>query len=285
VSTGSIVTSPHDIGGAGSCASCGAPLAPDQRYCLQCGERLTGMSSVLRAGSPWRSGEPAPARGAPAASPPAPASAPSSTTALLAGVGVLLLAIGVGVLIGRSIPSKQSVAAPQVVSVASTPAAASTGANSSEPSFSDSWPAGTSGYTVQLQTLPAAGTTVSAVEAATAAAGAKGAKGAGALKSDDFSSLSPGNYVIYAGVYHKRAEADKALRGLKKAFPAASVVAVSKHHAKSSAAASEKRSRGSGVGSSPSHPAPPSVVENLHKTKGQGYEQKSKNLPNVISTG
>jgi hypothetical protein len=40
-----------------------------------------------------------------------------------------------------------------------------------------------------------------------------------------------------------------------------------------------------GVGSSPSSPAPPSVVKNLRKGGGQSYEQKSKNLPNVISTG
>jgi hypothetical protein len=39
------------------------------------------------------------------------------------------------------------------------------------------------------------------------------------------------------------------------------------------------------VGESYTHPAPPSVVKNEHSTKGQGFEQKSKNLPNVISTG
>jgi hypothetical protein len=41
----------------------------------------------------------------------------------------------------------------------------------------------------------------------------------------------------------------------------------------------------SGVGASQSHPAPPSVVQNLSKKKGKNYEQESKNLPNVISTG
>jgi hypothetical protein len=41
----------------------------------------------------------------------------------------------------------------------------------------------------------------------------------------------------------------------------------------------------SGVGASQSHPAPPSVVQNLSRKKGKNYEQESKNLPNVISTG
>jgi hypothetical protein len=42
---------------------------------------------------------------------------------------------------------------------------------------------------------------------------------------------------------------------------------------------------GKGVGSSIEHPAPPSVLKNLNKSGGGSYEQKSKNLPNVISTG
>ena len=41
-----------------------------------------------------------------------------------------------------------------------------------------------------------------------------------------------------------------------------------------------------GVGSVPSKPAPPSVLKNLRKkSNGDSYEQKSKNLPNVVETG
>jgi len=41
-----------------------------------------------------------------------------------------------------------------------------------------------------------------------------------------------------------------------------------------------------GVGSSPSKPAPPTVLNNLRTGgSGQNYEQRSKNLPNVVSTG
>ncbi len=38
-------------------------------------------------------------------------------------------------------------------------------------------------------------------------------------------------------------------------------------------------------GSSESHPAPPTVLKNLKGAKGKSYEEKSKNLPDVVETG
>jgi len=173
-----------------------------------------------------------------------------------------------------------------VITVSS--AASGTTAPSSEAAaFTDDWPSGTNGYTVQLQTLPVAGTQVSAVEAAKSAASAKGAKNVGALKSEDFASLTAGNFVIYSGVYHKRPEAQKALAKLKKSFPGATVVRVSNGGAAGGSGASSSTSTGaSGAGSSPSHPAPPAAVESLKKAKsGKSYEEQSRKLPDVISTG
>lgn len=51
-----------------------------------------------------------------------------------------------------------------------------------------------------------------------------------------------------------------------------------KHHAKTSGSSNE-------TGASDAHPAPPSVVKKLEEKGGGSYEQKSNNLPNVISTG
>jgi hypothetical protein len=72
------------------CPACGSPLATDQRYCIDCGERR---------------GEPRlPLMGGPTP-PPAPrAREPrgASAAALIAGVATLLVALAVGVLIGRS---------------------------------------------------------------------------------------------------------------------------------------------------------------------------------------
>jgi hypothetical protein len=249
------------------------------------------MSSVLLGGSPPREGPSTPASpGAPGSPAMAPGPPPidagaerSNTLTVIAGVGVLLLAMGVGVLIGRSSSPKQGVAPAQVISVSSTPSTGTSGAGSTEASFSDDWPSGTKGFTVQLQTLAQAGTTVSAVQAAKSAASAKGAKAVGALKSEDFSSLSAGNYVIYSGVYHTRAQAEKALPGLKKSFSGAKVIAVSNGGSSSSTGGSGSSS--GAVGSSESHPAPPSVLNSLKSAKGKSYEEKSKNLPDVVETG
>ena len=285
MSTESIASPSQSVAHAESCASCGAPLAADQRYCLECGERRTPMSSVLLGGPPTG---PQPQPSPPPPAPPTRGGASQdgawqrgTTLTVIAGVGVLLLAMGVGVLIGRSGDSRTAAPASQVI-VSTGP---STGTSASpEASFTDDWPAGTNGYTVQLQTLPQAGTAVSAVEAAKTAASAKGAKGVGALKSEDFSSLTAGHYVIYSGVYHKRAEAQKALGALKKSFPAASVIHVSSGHSAASSEEAAGASGAAGGGSSLNKPAPPSVLPSPSK-KGKSYEQESKNLPNVVSTG
>jgi hypothetical protein len=244
------------------------------------------MSSVLQ-GEPRQRDE---SRAGAAALPPAPpagAGAPSAlgaprnnTLTVIAGVGVLLLAMGVGVLIGRAGASKQSPAPAQVITVAS-PTTTGTTTGSGEASFAGDWPLGTSGYTVQLQTLPQSGTAVSAVEAAKSAASAKGAKAVGALKSEEFSSLTAGSYVIYSGVDHKKSEAEKSLSALKKSFPGAKVIKVSNAESSSSTSEPPSTSPG-GVGESENKPAPPSVLDKLKGAKGKSYEEKSKELPDVV---
>lgn len=304
VSSESIASPPSLPGAAEPCAGCGAPLASDQRYCLECGERRAPISSVLLGGPPQaESPQPGATSAGPGLAPPGAQPPPDlgqasaggaprgDAVTVIAGVGVLLLALGVGVLIGRSGgATKQTAAAPQVISVGSSPAAGASAGASEAASFSDDWPSGTNGYTVQLQTLAQSSTQTSAVEAAKAAASAKGAKGVGALKSEDFSSLKAGSYIVYSGVYHNKPEAAKALAGLKKTFPGASVIKVSSAGA-GSAGASPGAGSGSGAGAGPSgsgaessKPASPKVLEELHKTKGKSYEEKSKNLPNVVGT-
>jgi hypothetical protein len=113
--------SPKQVKASGDerCAECGAPLASDQRYCVECGERRgeRRFPAALQ-----------PAPTPPASAPPAPAgqrSRMSSSTTLIAGVGTLLLAMGVGVLIGRSGSSSSGHAAGvSVVTVGSATGAA-----------------------------------------------------------------------------------------------------------------------------------------------------------------
>lgn len=199
--------------GTEPCPHCGAPLALDQRYCLECGAPRTYLSGMLldrmRASAatqdplaqPTQPPLPGGATGVLAA-PPSPEASTwqrGNALTLIAGIGVLLLAMGVGVLIGRSGGSSSTgAAAPQVITVGG----AATGAANTTPT----------------PTTPQA----SSAAKAGALAGAAAAK-------------------------HKANEA--------------------------------------GVGATPSKPAPPTVLKNLRTGSGQSYEQKSKNLPNVVSTG
>jgi hypothetical protein len=111
------------------CTRCGADLAPDQRYCVVCGERR-GEPRL-----PFMDGRTA-ARPAvvetvtttTSTAPPAPPrSRWSSGATLIAGVGTLLLALGVGVLIGnagKDDNGSAAAAAPQVITVNGAAAAA-----------------------------------------------------------------------------------------------------------------------------------------------------------------
>lgn len=114
----------NTIAGSGdNCPDCSASLAPDQRYCLACGNRrgdprLPFMDAVVFMES---AKHPAPADSGVAAAP-LPDRRPfiSANASLVAGVATLILAIGVGVLIGRSGDSGASNAAapaPQVITV------------------------------------------------------------------------------------------------------------------------------------------------------------------------
>jgi len=95
------------------CANCQAPLAADQQYCVNCGERRgrARFSPETYAVSVERT----------ATEPPLPPRQPrfSSAATLVAGVATLLIALGVGVLIGHystnGTPARAQ--APQVITL------------------------------------------------------------------------------------------------------------------------------------------------------------------------
>jgi len=113
-------------------------MAPDQRYCLQCGQRrgeprLPFMDAVVFMDAIKPPAEPAaPAPGSEGR----PRISPSAS--LIAGVATLILAIGVGVLIGQSGDdgTQTAAAAPQIIKVGgggeAETAAAGTGAGKAE---------------------------------------------------------------------------------------------------------------------------------------------------------
>jgi hypothetical protein len=108
----------------GRCANCQAPLASDQRYCLNCGQRR---------GKPRfpATGATAPESAA-AGAVPRPPHRPrlSGAGTLIAGVATLLIAMGVGFLIGHDSKTTTSQkAADQIITVNGGGSGTSTGAS------------------------------------------------------------------------------------------------------------------------------------------------------------
>lgn len=129
-----------------TCSSCGAALADDQRYCLNCGQRQgeprVDFRQHLEAKEPAAQPQMSAPAGAavPSAAVPEPPQKPQRDYAPLAaagGIAVLGIMLLIGVLIGRGTgDSNDSAAAPQVVTVGAAPAAS--GAKDSSESSGDS---------------------------------------------------------------------------------------------------------------------------------------------------
>lgn len=216
------------------CPSCRAPLASDQRYCLNCGRRRTGArvpyADLLAGRAPDEVLKPiAP----PPPPPPAPARRPFPSTAVVAvAAGASALVLAVGVLLGaatgddqpRQVQAAAPVQKPPVINVTAGAAAPT------EETFVSDWPEGDEGWTVKLSSVSKDTGQVADVTAAKTAAEGKGATDVGALDSDDWASLDAGEYVIYSGVFtgkSAKADAKAALKKLKADFPDAELVEVS----------------------------------------------------------
>ncbi len=262
------------------CAGCRAPLADDQRYCLNCGRRRAGERvpyAELLAGR--EAGAVLPGEAPEAAEPPARRLTPSlmGGLAALAGVVVFALGMGLGLLVnGQDEPPPVAAAPviqkPPIVNVTTAGAAGPvTGAE-----FVSDWPEGESGYTVQLDTLPNTGLPTD-VETAKTDAESQGATDVGALNSDEYTSLDPGNYVVYSGVFtgkggEKKAEA--ALKKLEKKFPEAKVVKVSSGDKEFGVTDEKPEEKVQEVDRS--------TLEDLENSTGEEQQKKSARLPDTL---
>jgi hypothetical protein len=265
------------------CPACGAPLAADQRYCLNCGRRRAGArvpyADLLAGRAPEEVL-------APAASPPPPP-APSRRTVPLglaaAGAGAIAAVLLVGVLIGAATggsdqptrlvasPTRQQ---PPVINVNAGGSSSSSG----DQQFTSDW-SGEDGWTVQLQTLSKDSSQVSDVDQAKSDAQSKGATDVGALDSDEYTSLDPGNYVVYSGAYtgkDAKKKAQAAAKKLKKDFPDAKAVKVS---------------AGDVPGAEGTRPeekvkqVDQSQLQDLQNSTGEEQQKKSAKLPDTVGLG
>lgn len=94
------------------CAKCGTPLASDQRYCVNCGERRgTGRFATASVTGPVATVTET------TGPPPQPNRPWYSGATLIAGIATLLLAMGVGVLIGKAGNNNAKTGTSQVITV------------------------------------------------------------------------------------------------------------------------------------------------------------------------
>jgi hypothetical protein len=218
------------------CPRCGAAHGPDQEYCLECGQRLRPAGGVFgRLAGAWQrrfSWYPGDwiwsvllflliaVAGATAAIVLADAGAENNT----------LVATQSGVPHApTTAPETATVALPSVPT--GTPGAPSTPTapppattTAPRPGTLTAWPAGQSGYTVVLESVPASSSGRALALDRARSASRAGLPQVGVLDSSRYSSLHPGYSVVFSGIYDSRDEADRALAAANaKGFSAAYV--------------------------------------------------------------
>ena len=214
-----------------ACPRCGTPAAAHQKLCIECGEKLAGLSLpggwLLRAAAALAvavatgavaiaiskddGGHPvvAPTLSTSAVTT-APAPAPVSTPS------------------AAPITSAPATTAPAATTsaVATTTAAAATPPPPAAPAVpaaapgATTWPAGRNGWTVVIASLPRS-TGARQARARAAAVGHAGLPQTGVLVSDSFASLQPGYLVVFSGVYGQLAAAQQAAAAAQSSFPGA----------------------------------------------------------------
>jgi SPOR domain len=212
---------PEETAAEPRCPRCGAPMTEQQEWCLNCGAAV-GTRVVAAPG--WR--------------------VPIAIAAALLAIAAIAVAIAIVQLaddtdqVAQEPPAEAAQVVPTITPEPTPPAAAtpepsltpdptmpeasgqesptptpepSGGSSSGTTSGSDAeWPSGESGWTVVL----ASDTSESSARDKADDFAADGISGVGVLNSDDFSSLRPGFWVVFAGQYDSQSEASDALDGI-----------------------------------------------------------------------
>jgi zinc ribbon protein len=202
------------------CPRCGAPHEPGQEYCLECGYRLQPASGVVgRLSSAWqqRFGWYPGDWFWPVALALLIAIAGAAAAIVLSAAGVqnkaLVATQGGPVHAPTTAPETATVTLPSVSTAAGPPPTPSTPPPSTTtapaPGALTAWPAGRSGFTVVLESIPTSSGRSLAVARARAASRA-GLPQVGVIDSGRYSSLHPGYFVVFSGIYASQAQADSA---------------------------------------------------------------------------
>jgi hypothetical protein len=182
------------------CPRCGTPAEPDQEYCLVCGLRLGAHGHAT---TRWL----------------LPAGREPAEWVLVVIVALIVAAAGaaLAIVFSRSDGHSGALVATTSATSVATPSATidTTAVLPTEPTATQptqptpqpkaprviSWPGGTNGYTVILNSIPRTPTGRATALAQARQALKRGLPKVGILDSSKYSSLHPGYWVVFSGVY------------------------------------------------------------------------------------
>jgi hypothetical protein len=218
-----------DRGEAAACPHCGAHVEPGQEYCLECGLRLPGAGLAAGMGSAWR------AR--------AGGRMPSWLWPILAALAVAAAMTGVAILISRGgdgdraffeATGPSSISTPTTEQATTQPATtAPTATQPTQPTTQAprpeivEWPPSQNGYTVVIASLPTSGGRELAIRKAREALRSDLPE-VGVLDSGEFSSLHPGYYVVFSGIYADQRSAVDGVGRVQRLYPASYIRQISR---------------------------------------------------------
>jgi len=213
----------------GTCPRCGAARAPDQHYCLECGEALPIVSGRLAAARRrwlarigWYPGDWVWLSLATLAVAAAGAAVAIAVSEHRRGDhrGFETVAGGIALREPATTPVPAGQTPTTKVDTSKLPTAPEPG--SAAPGNGRTvWPADQTGWTIVLVSYPKTFGHPQALATAAKAA-KKGLDQVGIVDSSSYASLQPGYYVVFAGIYASRADADAAVGTARQAgFPGA----------------------------------------------------------------
>jgi hypothetical protein len=214
-------------GEADTCPRCGARVQPGQEYCLECGLRLPGGGLAAALGSSWqrRLGSRRP---------------PDWLGPVVLGLLVAALMTGVAIALsngGEAAPFFEAATGPNTVSAPATTKPTTTAPTGTEPTIATTtarpkpqvveWPLSQNGYTVVIASIPSGAGRAVAIRKAQETL-RSGLPEVGVLDSAEFSSLHPGYYVVFSGIYDDQRSALAAVPRVQRLYPAAYIRPISR---------------------------------------------------------